>query len=226
MEFFKRLRVPTPRSLWRVFGRDLWFVWTTLALVGGPLLWAFFNDRRDTDRALGAAGFLLVMAALVLIAVRLYSLRKRFEESWTPASPVMGWVRKAISLVWTGPPQTIEARTGRATIKLDPATLSASGTSAGTVEERIAALERRTSEAEKEIANARGEARQAIAELERKLRAEMAGVQQDAARTHKLLKDISLPGLKAEAVGLFWLILGTTLSTFPVGIAKLLQRFM
>lgn len=228
-DVFNRVRIAPPRRFAHALLLQPWTAWVAFLLPGAVIIESVAlsaNNGWPLDSALKVAGFLIELSGLGLVAVGLSRTRRLFGRPSFP-SRVREWGRNVRSLILEGRRVTAEASstivfasTGRATVQGKTASM--------TIEQRIEELERRAVAAEQKIEEVRDEAKRRVDETRAALLNEDTEIRTSVATLRKQLEDFSVGGLDLEGMGLFWLIVGSILSTFYGGIAgcPVWQAFM
>lgn len=169
------------------------------------------NNGWKLESALRVAGFLIGLAGLVVVAYGLSKTRRLFGKPsvW---SRLCAWWRAVLSLFLKGRPVSIQASVGAGGIKLEGFAPSVH-IGPKTIEQRVEELERRAAAAEKRAEEIRTEARQALEHARAELRADQGRIQQSVGNLSRQLEEFSVGGLDLEGMGLWWLMLGSFLST-------------
>lgn len=205
------------------------FVWGALllpALVIAECVAVSVNNGWSPEGALKAAGFLIGLSGLLLVAFGLWRTRNLFGRP-PLRSQIRAWGREVVALFVAPPARTVIGHSVINEFGSDSAVMTGAVLPT-TLDERVAALERRAAAAEKRIEEVRLDACRMVEEARAELRADDDSLRASVTEVGKRLEDFSVGGLDLEFMGLIWLIVGSMLSTFYGGIAScpVWQAFM
>lgn len=184
-----------------------------------PLLWA-----PTPEAHMRWTGAFLQVAGVGTVAYGLSKTRALFDKPPVWES-LVEWLKR-LPTVLRGP-RTIS---GSAHLTMAPGSLSARGfvsspslSSDASLEDRIAALEEKHKELERQLHEVRGHIDERAQEIEDQLSEEQRAREAADERVNQRIEEASIGGLHLEVIGLVWLIVGILCASLPDEIAALLS---
>lgn len=193
--------------------RDEWGIWLGLGGVLVVTSVAFLTPGTPEEQA-AVVGALLQLCGILTVAWGLHESRKLFNRE-SLLSRLRGAFRR---------PRQYEVSLEAGVYAHDgvDASTRVRSPEVATVEERLAALERRVDEAEAAIRQAEDRAREGEAELRKALSKEASDRAREDQEIREHIETAVIGGLRVEQAGLIWLLFGVVFASFPSWAAGLL----
>ncbi len=194
--------------------------WPALAVVIGVLVAfaiGYVCPRSRTGTAFAVAGVVLQWAGLAVVAVGLVRMRQRFERpSW-------------FTRIWKSlrRPRDVTAR-----LAADFGAVTATGTASAvgtvgprTTEERLADLEQAVRTVREDLSTRAQALATSIGAVRDQVQSEATEREAAIRKVLAQIEDLSVGGLRLEAIGLWWLVVGVLFTSVPNELAIILGPF-
>jgi hypothetical protein len=207
---------------WKQLGRALlpglsvWLGGGGLALAG-VIIWNGAPTRPDAVRY---AGLGLEWGGLIIIAVGLHDMRRRFEEP-SLVTTFRQWLRQLAASFRKPQAITMSASIGRSSAMGHSAELTVSPAPGASADERFRKIEADLDRLRRDTDERFSAMSRRIHQTDKRAKVEHRERQSADENLRRLLKEVAVGGLHLEVVGLVWLALGVLCTTIPEEISRL-----